>query len=405
MKLRAFAAATTVLGGLLAIGLGLGLLKWRQISGAAAQGAPPDMAEAVVTAPVERVEWGATARLSGTVFAKQSVTLSNEVPGRVREVAFESGEVVEAGEVLVALDDSSQRADLEAAEASMRVADANVLAAESNLRLRAANHRRITNARAAGAATDQEFDQSQANLDQAEATLAQMKAVVEQAAAQARQLRTTIAKMSLQAPFKARAGLRNIHTGQFLAEGTVVVALQSIDETIYLDFAVPQDQAWRVQKGDVVLASVPMLGPEPQPITVVALDATADRGTRNVRVRGEIRNPGERLRPGMWVDVEVPVQRPREHLVVPATAIRRAPSGDHVFVITTDEKDASILRAHQRLVTLGPSLGGRVIVETGLKDGELVATEGSFKLRDGVKVAPGAPSGSARAAAPAGSTP
>jgi len=400
MRWRSYIAAGAVIGVLLALGAGLALFKWRQIALAMAQGGPPDVAESVVTAPVERVQWGPTARLSGTVFAKQSVTLSNEVVGRVSDVFFESGEAVEPGEVLVALDDSTQRADLEAAQAMWRMAQANILTAESNLRLREANHRRLSSAREAGAATEQEFDQSQANLDQAEATIAQSKAAAEQAAALVRQLETTIAKMVLRAPFKARAGLRNIHPGQFLAEGTSVVGLQSIDDSIYLDFAVPQDQAWRVQKGDVVMASVPMLGPDPKPITVVALDATADRGTRNVRVRGEIDNPGERLRPGMWVDVEVPVEPPAEHLAIPATAVRRAPFGDHVFIVERDADDASVFRARERMVTLGPSLGGRVIVVSGVNEGEVVATEGSFKLRDAVKVAPGA--GTTRAASAAG---
>jgi len=351
------------------------------------------MAEAIVTAPVERVSWGPTAQLSGTVFAKRSITLSNEVAGRVKEVFFESGEVVEPGEVLVALDSSSQQADLEEAEASQRVVESAVLVVQSQLKLRESNHLRIVKASEAGAATESELDTSQANLDQAKAFVSRARAEAEQAAARVRQLKTMIAKMSLHAPFTARAGLRNVHAGQFLAEGTSVVGLQSIDDSIYLDFAVPQDQAWRVAKGDVVMANVPSLGSEPQPITVVALDAIADRGTRNVRVRGEIANPGERLRPGMWIDVEVPVERPREHLVIPATAIRRAPYGDHVFVVLPDPEKAGALRAHQRLVTLGPSLGGRIIVSDGLNEGEVVATDGSFKLRDGALVAPGAPSG------------
>jgi len=395
MKARAVIAGVIVIGGLLVVGAGLALLKWRQISQSMAMGGPPEIAQAVVVAPVVRTEWRPTARLSGTVFAIQSVTLSNEVAGTIREVLFESGAVVEAGQTLVQLDTSTQQADLEAAQASQRVAEANVLAARSNLRLREANHRRVMSAGAAGAATDLEIDQAQANLDQAEAQVAQTEAEAEQAAARVRQLETTIAKMSLRAPFKARAGLRSVHPGQFLAEGTGTVALQSIDDTIHLDFAVPQDQAWRVHRGSVVMASVPALGPEPQPITVVAIDATADRGTRNVRVRGEIANPGERLRPGMWIDVEVPTDAPSEQLAVPATAIRRAPYGDHVFVVAPDEDNPEILRAHERLVTLGPSAGGLMIVASGLREGDLVATDGSFKLRDGARVQPGPPSGTA----------
>lgn len=395
MNARSFVAGAVVLGSLAVLFAGLGAIKWVQISRAMAMGGPPEMADAVVAVPVERIAWRPTARLSGTAFAIQSVTLSNEVAGTIREVLFESGSVVRKGEILVQLDASTQQADLEAAQASQRVAEANALAAASNLRLREANHRRMTSAGAAGAATELEIDQSQAALDQARALHAQALAQVDQAAARVRQLETTIAKMSLRAPFDARVGLRSVHPGQFLAEGTGVVSLQSVGDRIHLDFAVPQDQAWRVRPGDIVMASVPMLGAEPQPITVVAIDAVADRGTRNVRIRGEIANPGERLRPGMWVDVEVPIEAPSERLVVPSTSIRRATFGDHVFVLLPDPSDPQILRAHQRLVTLGPKFGRSVIVESGLREGDLVAADGSFKLRDGSRVQPGPPSGAA----------
>lgn len=401
MKLKGFIAACAVLGGLLAIGAGLAFFKWSQIRAAMSMPPPPEMPEAVVVVPVERLTWGPTARLSGTVVAKQSVMLSNEVAGRVSDVRFESGAAVDAGQVLFVLDSSTQQADLDAARASHRVAQANVRVAESNLRLRRTNHGRIVQASEENAATPFELDQSQANLDQAEALLAQATAEEEQAEARIRQLETTIAKMSLAAPFRARAGLRNVHPGQYLPEDRGVVALQSIDDTIYMDFAVPQDQASRVKKGDVVMASVPAIGPEPQPITVVAIDAIADRGTRNVRIRGEIDNPGERLRPGMWIDVEVPVETPREHLVVPATAVRRAPYGEHVFVVAPDPAQPDALRARQRFVTLGPGIGSNVIVVEGLRDGEMVATEGSFKLRDGALVRAGAPSGKDERAASA----
>jgi len=403
MKLKGIVAACAVIGGLLAIGAGLAYFKWSQIDRAMSMPPPPEFPEAVVVAPVERLIWGPTARLSGTVLAKQSVMLSNEVAGRVNEVHFESGGAVDAGQVLIVLDSSSQQADLDAQRASHRVAQANVRVAESNLRLRQANHGRIVQASEENAATPFELDQSQANLDQAQALLAQAQAEEEQAEARIRQLETTIAKMSLAAPFRARAGLRNIHPGQYLPEDRGVVTLQSIDDTIYMDFAVPQDQAARVKKGDVVVASVPAISPEPQPITVVAIDAIADRGTRNVRIRGEISNPEERLRPGMWIDVEVPVEAPREHLVIPATAVRRAPYGEHVFVVAPDPANPEALRAQQRFVTLGAGIGGNVIVVDGLRDGEQVATEGSFKLRDGALVRPGAPSGKgARAASAAG---
>lgn len=390
MNAKAVIAGSALIGGLLLVGAALAGVKYLQISKAMSQPPFEMPPEAVVSTKVERISWRPTARLSGTAFARQWVTLSNEVAGTVDEVLFESGSVVEKDQLLLRLDTSTQQADLDAARASVRVAEANADSARSELTLREANHRRMLDASSKGAVTDMEIDRSKAELDQAKAALSQTQATVEQAEARAHQLETTIAKMSLRAPFKARTGLRNIHPGQYLAEGTTVVGLQSIDDRIHLDFAVPQDQAWRVRKGDVVMASVPMLSKDPQPIEVVAIDAIADRGTRNVRIRGEIANPGEIIRPGMWVDVEVPIEAPSDRLAIPTTAVRRAPYGDHVFVIETDPERPDRQIARERHIKVGPAQGNMVVVAEGLVEGETIASEGSFKLRDKQWVAPGA---------------
>ena len=104
----------------------------------------------------------------------------------------------------------------------------------------------------------------------------------------------------------------------------------------------------------------------------------------------------------MFVDVSVPVGATSNPIVVPATAVRRAAFGDHVFVIApaggANAKSGAgpgELRAQQRFVTLGPMIGGDVVVVSGLKDGEEIAAAGSFKLRDGALVMKGAPGGAA----------
>jgi membrane fusion protein (multidrug efflux system) len=115
----------------------------------------------------------------------------------------------------------------------------------------------------------------------------------------------------------------------------------------------------------------------------------------------------------MAVDIEVPTELAKDYVVVPSTAIRRASFGDHVFVITPGDPGPDghpSMVAHQRMVTLGPDLGGTVIVATGLQAGEKIAAAGSFKLHEGATVFPGAPpvaspAGAAPAPAPTGSAP
>jgi membrane fusion protein (multidrug efflux system) len=174
-----------------------------------------------------------------------------------------------------------------------------------------------------------------------------------------------------------------------------------VSDKIYLDFALPQEYAARAQPGMVVMAHAPMLGDEPVRIEVVALDAVANATTRNVRTRAVIDNPDQKLRPGMFVDVITPVDEAREYVAIPATAVRRASFGDHVFVIGPDEKKPEQSRARQRFVKLGAMIGSDVIILEGLEAGEQVAADGSFKLRDGVLVMMGPPPAPASDAAAA----
>jgi membrane fusion protein (multidrug efflux system) len=142
-------------------------------------------------------------------------------------------------------------------------------------------------------------------------------------------------------------------------------------------------------------------------LEVAALDAVANNATRNVRVRAIAPNPSQRLRPGMFVKVRVPVDEPRPFVSVPVTAVRRAAYADQVFVIETKDEPGAQgapepkMRARQRFVRLGPTVGDRVIVLDGLAEGETIAASGSFKLRDGVLVRPGeAPAPGAAAGGP-----
>lgn len=384
-------AGPMIAAGLLVVVLGgtaggLLLFKKRQHAAAEAQhsggGAPP---EPVATTLVGTARWQPTSELVGTTFALQYITLSNEISGVVREVGFDSGQVVDTGHVLLVLDDSTERADLAAAQASVRVAEASVTSGEVRIRLAESNLNRLTRALAAKAVSDSEVDTARAELDRARADLERTRSEVDQAKSRVAQVQVTIDKKTIRAPFKSRAGIRTVHPGQYLAEGSSVVSLQGIADRIYLDFAVPQEYAQQAVPGMRVMAESKMLGDEPVPIEVVALDATVNLTTRNVRIRGLIDNPGERLRPGMSVDVRVPVGASREYAVVPTASVRRASFGDHVFVIGPG-KQPGMSEAKQRLIKTGPLIGSDQIVLEGLKPGEKIAAAGSFKLYDGAVV-------------------
>ncbi len=394
MRLSTVLAGIAVFATLGVVGGGLAYYKKHQIDESMNAPPMPEFGEAARTAPAREIEWQPMSDLVGTAFSIRSVLLSNEVPGTIRKVHFDSGSVVEANQIILSLDDSTQQADLAAAEAAVRVAEANVIVGRSRLQLAEVEWKAISNANAENAASPIEMDRKGSEVDSAKAEVARLEAEVDQARSRADQVRVAVGKHVIRAPFRARAGLRTVHEGQYLAEGTGFVRLEEISDRIYLDFAIPQEYLARVKPGLQVMATSAVLGDTPIAIEVAAIDATVSNDTRNARVRGIVDNPlvnpaGEvtgdrRIRPGMFVQIRVPVDAPSKRVAVPATAVRRATFGDHVWVVGPDEK--GVLRAKQRPVRLGPAVGDDVIVLGGLEAGETIATSGSFKLRENVMV-------------------
>jgi membrane fusion protein (multidrug efflux system) len=407
-------AITVVIGGIFVVAGGLAAWKYRSISAAMANQVSFEPAEAVDVVAARTVPWAPTAKLVGAIFAIESVSLASEVAGVLAEVKFESGALVEKGDILATFTTQTEEADLAAAKANVRVmeagvavAQAEIAATQSQITLAESDERRISQAVESKAAAESTLDKARADLKQWEsrlianrASIEKAKAELEQSKAQVVQLEAMIAKKTLRAPFRARTGIRLVHPGQYLGEGTALVELQSVTDTAYLDFAIPQDQAFRVSAGMKTLVRSSALGEGLIPLTIQAVDSTVDRATRNVRVRTIVDNPGEKLRPGTFVDVEVALDLPTPRVVVPVTAIRRASYGDHVFVITKVEAEVTQpdpatgkpvttkvvqSRAKQRLVKVGAAIPGSsdMIIESGLQDGEEVAAGGSFKLRDG----------------------
>lgn len=384
------------------VGGGLAFVKYRQIQAGMNQPAfePP---EAVNLMPVKPVNWQPTSDLVGTVLSLRTVNVMNEVEGVVTVVGFKSGDIVDQGQMLVKLDDSTDRAELATAEAAMRVAEAEISVKLADQKL-AEDELRMQDAAAQSRATSNiEVSRARAEVERSGAEVIRARAAADEAKARIARVNTRLKKHEIRAPFRARVGLRNVHEGQFLAapfgmDATQIATLQEMSDKIYIDFAVPQEQLDRVKIGLVVMGELQgtsgTTGGEPIRLEVSALDATANPTTRNVRVRTITDNSKDTLRPGMFVKVRVPTEASKEYLSVPVKAIRRASYANQVFVVEEvqepgpDGKPMAKMRAKQRFVTLGPTIGEDVIVLSGLKAGEQVATSGSFKLRENALVMP-----------------
>lgn len=335
---------------------GLGYYKYSEIiAGMAAGASRPEPSDAVATVRVSKSEWAPTTRAIGTVVARQQLELRNEIAGLVAERGFSSGDTVEKGQVLIQLDDRQEQASLAAAEAEARLARANLDRREA--------------LRNSPAFSIQEFDKSREDFAAATARAQSLKVVIE--------------RKRIVAPFKARVGITDLQPGAYLEVGTLIVRLQGIDDDVYIDFALPQENAALLHTGDEVAVTSPALPDGPRRVKILAEDDSVDPGNRAVRFRALGKGLGTVLRPGAFVDVIANTAVPRQRVVVPLTAVRRSPAGQHVFVIETKDGKS---RARERIIETGAVVGGNIVVEKGLEEGELVAAAGSFKLRDGLLI-------------------
>jgi membrane fusion protein (multidrug efflux system) len=349
--------ALTALALVLVVGVLAGI-KGLQISALASQGksfVPPP--EAVTAAPVAVDHWQPILTAVGTVVAAQGVTVSAEAPGVVREIAFDSGDVVRHGAPLIEIDSATERAELLAAEARAQLATANL-----------ARTRRLLEVGANAAA---DLDAAIAEAKQAEAQVASIRAV--------------LAKKSVRAPFTGRLGIRQVSLGEFVADGAPIVSLQQFDP-IHVDLSLPQQWLARLQAGQAVQISSDSLAGAPMRGTLTTINPDVDPATRNVGLRTTLRNPDGRLRAGMFVDVTVVFPEKRRVLTIPSTAVLYAPYGDSVFIVEPARKGQRGHVVRQQFVRLGETRGDFVAVTSGLQAGQQVVTSGAFKLRPGAAV-------------------
>jgi membrane fusion protein (multidrug efflux system) len=345
---------------LLAVFAGAGALAaWKHASireAEVAAASQPEPVESITAAVATEREYRPTTTAIGTILALQSVTLRNELAGTVRSVALTPGRIVEAGTVLVALDVSVEQAELKAAQARADLAETLLARAQRLIEERAT--------------TQTALDRARAERDVALADIARARAV--------------IARKTIRAPFRARVGIADVHEGQYLQEGTLLTTLQGVGEAAHVDFTVAQRVAAALRAGDTVSV---LNGPEGEgiPARIVAIDARVDPDTRNATIRARIAHANDGLAPGASVRVLVPAGAETMAVVVPVSALRKGPGGDHVFVVATDDQGSR--RVHVRPVTSGAVLGDEVLILRGLEAGEQVATSGSFKLREAVQVA------------------
>jgi membrane fusion protein (multidrug efflux system) len=342
------------------VGVGaLGFAKYEQIQAAvkASTFTPPPTAVTTIVAKQE--QWPSSLKAVGTTVAVQGVIVSADLPGIVERIGFDSGREVRVGEVLVELDTRQEKAQLAAAEAQRDLA---VL-----------NYDRIKSMVEQGAVTRADFDSAAAEKSSTEAKVGEIRA--------------TIARKTIRAPFTGVLGLRQVNLGQYLSAGNPVVPLQSLDP-IYVNFGVPQEIAFQVKVGQRVQVTASDAAKLTFEARVTAIDSVVDESTRNIRVQATLSNPKGKLRPGMFVDAELQTGNAQSAISLPASAISYAPYGNSVFIVSQmkDPTGKTYRGVRQQFVKVERSRGDQVAIISGINPGDEVVTSGTFKLRNGAAV-------------------
>jgi len=332
--------------------------KWivgRTLGKSMAGGAP---VVTVSSTPARNEIWRSTLQAVGTLRAIQGTDVTPQVDGQVVQIDFESGQAVQKDDVLVELDASIERAQLEGLEATEVLAKANLA--------------RIEELSKTQVVSPSARDQAEASYKQARAAVASQREI--------------ISKKTIRAPFTGMAGIREVNLGDYLEAGAKIVSLQSLDP-IYVDFALPQEHLSRVQSGETVTLAVDAFPDVEFTGKITAIDSKVSEETRNISLQATLANPDLKLRPGMFGHVSVELPHTDTYVTLPATAISYNPYGDSVFVIqSTEVNGEQTLSVRRAFVQIGDRRGTQVAVLKGVEAGQEVVTAGQMKLQEGSRI-------------------
>jgi membrane fusion protein (multidrug efflux system) len=338
---------------LLILGLVLGAMfgwKFYQAQKMAALASMPPPPATVAATEVQAESWQPYLTAVGSLVAIHGILVTTEVAGNVSAIHFESGQQVEAGTLLLEIDDSVEQAELEGLVAERRLADLQYKRREGLLESKTISH--------------SDVDEARLRLENATAQLAARQAV--------------IAKKHVTAPFSGWLGIRQVDLGEYLQPGTAIVPLEALTP-IHADFALPERHLDQISVGQAVEIEVQAFPGEVFTGRITALNPGIDPGTRSLQIRATLENEQARLRPGMFAEVRTVLPPRPTVLTLPQTAITYNPYGNSVFVIQQGE---SGLHVQRRQIETGGVRDGRVEIVRGLEAGDQVVTAGQVKLRN-----------------------
>ncbi len=359
---------------------------------------PPPTPVTVVAATLQNATY--FDEFPATVTAVNEVEIRPQVAGYITGVYFQEGKPVRKGQKLYSIDQQQYRAGYDQAVANLNAAKADLVRSQKD----ADRYNTLA----------QQDAVARQLVDNAQATLASSQQQVAAAEAGVQQVATTLRYATIYAPFDGTIGISQVKLGTAVSPGQTILNTISSDNPIAADIAIDQatiprftqmprtpgrDSTFKLLLADGSLYRYPGY--------IGIIDRAVDPQTGTLRVRLFFPNPNEQLRSGLTANVRVKNQTKGPQLLIPYKAVTEQMSEYFVYV-------AEGAKVVQKKVSLGPRLADRVIVISGLREGERVVTEGTQKLRDGaaIRVVPAGDSanvagqpGSPKSASPAAQGP
>ncbi|MFP6638854.1 MAG: efflux RND transporter periplasmic adaptor subunit [Myxococcota bacterium] len=349
--MKAYVFVIVLLTGIFGSIAGYKYIQFSALANASFEPPPITVAASIVTAE----SWDEYLDAVGTIKAVRGIHLTSEESGEIIEINFESGDFVEADQLMVVLNDRVELARRESLRATLTLAK---LQFERNKELLL--QRSISKS---------DYDRSKADLERARADLAETQAI--------------LANKRIRAPFSGVVGIRQVELGDYVSPGTVLVTLQDLTE-LQSDFTLPAQSAPLLQPGQRIQLRVDAFPDITFEAELLALDSQIDPNTRNLLARAKI-HEGEGLLPGMFAYLRLYPGDRKEFLTVPETAITYSLHGNTIHVIEPGP-DGNLM-ATSRVVKTGETRGGRTSILSGLESGNRIVVAGQNKLYRGARIA------------------
>ncbi|MEZ9885881.1 efflux RND transporter periplasmic adaptor subunit [Vibrio splendidus] len=317
----------------------------------------------VTTEKVNQDTWDKSLKVIGNIHSNQSIDVTSQMSGQVKEILFTSGQQVNKGDVLIKLDDALLKSNYKSQLSKVELVRVELMRNKLLLRNNSVSKNSVDKLQA-------QFNAEGAKLEY---------------------IATQIDYMKVKAPFSGSVGIRNIDVGDFINSSTAIVELEDKSKQ-YVDFSIPELYLHDVKVGQDLQFYSEATNDEVFHGTISAIEPSSDSNTHNIELRA-MANQAVPLEAGMYVDATLITSESDTIVAVPSVAISYTLYGNTVFVLDTSTKKASEHSSNdaspfyeykvvQRTVEVGPKQGGYVGVVSGLKEGDVVVTSNQHQLKN-----------------------